>query len=247
VTGNRLEYDSYCTALQRECDLVLEATGEDLQAAVPTCPEWRLSDLVEHLGDVFLFWRAQLECSSSQSPAEPESRGVPAGADIWEWFAAAAAALQSSLADTEPDEPCWNWSGTDLTAGWVARRMALEAAVHRYDSQLAVGSPTPIERELAVDGIDEWISVHLATDVPEAPEATLGGVLCLACCDAAAAWTVEISGGRLRWREGRRPAEAVLVGSASDLYLYCWNRQSLEELELTGSREVALAWTSLPI
>ena len=103
------------------------------------------------------------------------------------------------------------------------------------------------KRELAVDGIDEWISVHLATDVPEAPDATLGGVLCLACADDAAAWTVEISGGKLRWREGRGPAEAVLVGAASDLYLYCWNRRPLEVLELTGSRDVALAWTSLPI
>ena len=125
--------------------------------------------------------------------------------------------------------------------------MALESAVHRYDAELAVGSPAPIERELAVDGIDEWIAVHLATDVPEAPDATLGGVLCLACADDAAAWTVEVAGGRLRWREGRGPADAVLVGSASDLYLYCWNRRPLEALELTGSRGGRPAWSSLTI
>ena len=99
-----------------------------------------------------------------------------------------------------------------------------------------IGSPSPIERELAIDGIDEWISVHLATDVPEVPDATLGGVLCLACADDAAAWTVEVAAGRLRWREGRGPADAVLVGPASDLYLYCWNRRPLEALELTGQR-----------
>jgi hypothetical protein len=125
--------------------------------------------------------------------------------------------------------------------------MALESAVHRYDVELSIGAPSPIEIELAVDGIDEWISVHLATDVPEAPEANLGGVLCLACTDEAAAWTVEITGGKLRWREGRGPADAVIVGTASDLYLYCWNRQPLDALELTGRRDVALAWTSLAI
>ena len=125
--------------------------------------------------------------------------------------------------------------------------MALESAVHRYDAELTLGSPSPIERELAVDGIDEWISVHLATDVPEAPDATPGGVLCLACADDAAAWTVEVAAGRLRWREGRGPADAVLVGPASELYLYCWNRRPLEALELTGSAEVARAWTSLVI
>jgi hypothetical protein len=58
---------------------------------------------------------------------------------------------------------------------------------------------------------------------------------------------VEIAAGRLRWREGRGPADAVLVGSASDLYLYCWNRRPLEVLELTGNREVAATWSSLTV
>jgi hypothetical protein len=58
---------------------------------------------------------------------------------------------------------------------------------------------------------------------------------------------VEIAAGRLRWREGRGPADAVLVGSASDLYLYCWNRRPLEVLELTGNREVAANWSSLTV
>jgi uncharacterized protein (TIGR03083 family) len=164
-----------------------------------------------------------------------------------DWFEATCSDLQGALGDRDPEEPCWNWSGAELTAGWVCRRMALETAVHRYDTELSVGSPTPLSRELAIDGIDEWISVHLATDVPEAPDANLGGVLCLACADDPAAWTVEVASGRLRWREGRGPADAVLVGPASDLYLYCWNRRPLDVLDLTGSREVALAWTSLVI
>jgi uncharacterized protein (TIGR03083 family) len=164
-----------------------------------------------------------------------------------DWFEGACAKLQLTLAARDPEQPCWNWSGEDLTADWVCRRMALESAVHRYDVELSVGLPTPLDRDLAVDGIDEWIGVHLATDVPESPDVSLGGVLCLACADHAAAWTVEIAAGRLRWREGRGPADAVLVGSASDLYLYCWNRRPLEVLELTGNREVAANWSSLTV
>jgi len=225
----------------------MEAGEADLEAPVPTCPDWCLSDLVGHLGDVFLFWRAQLEAASPRAPSEPEDKGAPGTDELMGWFESAGAGLQLALRDRDPAEPCWNWSGDDLTAGWVGRRMALESAVHRYDTELTIGSPTPIGRELAIDGIDEWISVHLATDVPEAPEATLGGVLCLACADDTAAWTVEVAGGRLRWREGRGPADAVLVGSASDLYLYCWNRRPLDALQLTGSAEVARAWTSLVI
>lgn len=196
------------------------------------------------MGDVFTFWRAQLETASPGARTEAAS-GVPPGSDLMSWFEEARAKLQEALGDRDPAEPCWNWSGTDLTARWVARRMALESAVHRYDATFAVGSPAPIDRELAVDGIDEWLGVHLATDVPEAPEASLGGVLCLACADDRAAWTVEVVGGHLRWREGRGPADAVVVGSASDLYLFSWNRRPLEVLDLTGSREVAAAWSSL--
>jgi len=244
---HQLDYESHLDALGRECDLLIDLGAEDLAVAVPTCPEWQLSDLIEHLGDVFLFWHTQLEASAPEAPTQPPAKGLPPGSDLIEWFQGACNLLKAALGAHEPTDPCWNWSGTDMTARWVARRTALETAVHRYDAELAISAPTPIKKDLAVDGIEEWISVHLATDVPEAPEANLGGVLCLACADDAAAWTVEITSGRLRWREGRGPADAVLVGPASDLYLYCWNRKPLEALELTGSREVALAWTSLPI
>ena len=247
MNDHRLDYESHRTALERECDLIIEASGDALELPVPTCPEWQVSDLVGHLGDVFTFWRTQLEAASPGAPAEPASRGVPAGADILEWLEGARAKLRHALTGHDPEDPCWNWSGEDLTAGWVCRRMALESAVHRYDVEISVGLPTPIDRDLAVDGIDEWIGVHLATDVPVTPEVSLGGVLCLACSDDAAAWTVEVAAGRLRWREGRAPADAVLVGSASDLYLFCWNRRPVEALELTGNRDVAAAWSSLTV
>ena len=247
MPGHHLDYESHRAALKRECELIADASGEALAVPVPTCPEWCLSDLVVHLGDVFRFWRTQLEVASPDARAEPVSRGVPPGVDLMDWFESASADLHFTLGDSDPEEPCWNWSGADLTAEWVCRRMALEAAVHRYDTELSVGSTTPIDRDLAVDGIDERICVHLATDVPEAPDASLGGVLCLACADDAAAWTLEVAGGRLRWREGRGPADAVLVGPASDLYLYSWNRRPLDVLELTGSRQVAAAWSSLPV
>jgi len=245
VTGRRLDYESHRAALNRERELIFDASVDALESAVPTCPDWRLSDLLEHLGDVFTFWRAQLEAGRSEARFEPESPSRPPGSDLMAWFEDAGGLLEAALGNRDPEEPCWNWSGSDLTAGWVGRRMALESAVHRYDVELAAGSPTPIDRDLAVDGIDEWLGVHLATDVPEAPDAALGGVLCLACADDPAAWTVEVAGGRLRWREGRGPADAVLVGSASDLYLFSWNRRPVEALDLTGSREVATAWTSL--
>jgi len=242
VTDRRLDYEAHIAALSRNCDFIYDAIDDALAAPVPSCPDWRLSDLIEHLGQVFTFWRVQLEAADSDKRSEPEARAVMPGSDPRARFEEAGAKLEEALAHHEPGEPCWNWSGEDLTARWVARRMALETAVHRFDAELCVGVPSPIDRELAVDGIDEWLAVHLATDEPDA---SLGGVLCLACADDPAAWTVEVASGRLRWREGRGPADAVLVGSASDLYLFSWNRQALGVLDLTGSPDVAAAWGSL--
>jgi uncharacterized protein (TIGR03083 family) len=245
VTHHRLDYAMHSELLSRNCEFIFDNSREALADPVPTCPEWRLADLFEHLGQVFTFWRTQLEAAAPKARTEPESDVMRPGSDLMAWFEDAVALLDAALDHRDPDEPCWNWSGADLTARWVCRRMALESAVHRYDAELSVGAPTPVGRDLAVDGIDEWLAVHLATDVPETPDASLGGVLCLACADDSAAWTVEVTGGRLRWREGRGPADAVLVGSASDLYLYSWNRRSLDALDLTGRHEVAAAWGSL--
>jgi uncharacterized protein (TIGR03083 family) len=245
VTDHRLDYATHGEVLSHNCELIFDASRDALADPVPTCPEWLLADLIEHLGQVFTFWRTQLEAAAPQARTEPESSAMRPGSDLMDWFEEAGASLAVALGNREPSEPCWNWSGEDLTARWVCRRMALESAVHCYDAELSVGSPEAVNRDLAVDGIDEWLAVHLATDVPEAPDATLGGVLCLACADDPAAWTVEVAGGRMRWREGRGPADAVLVGSASDLYLYSWNRLTLDSLDLTGSRDVAAAWVSL--
>ena len=119
--------------------------------------------------------------------------------------------------------------------GLGCRRMALESAVHRYDAELSVGSPST-DSMGARRRWDRRVDRGPSGDrCPESPDASLGGVLCLACSDDAAAWTVEVTAGRLRWREGGA-GRRRLRGSASDLYLFCWNRQAARALELTGNR-----------
>jgi hypothetical protein len=46
--------------------------------------------------------------------------------------------------------------------GWVARRQAHEALIHRVDAELGVGTPvTPASAALAADGLDELFDVML--------------------------------------------------------------------------------------
>ena len=49
-------------------------------------------------------------------------------------------------------------------AGFWARRQAQELAIHRWDAQTAAGEPRPIDRALAVDGIQEVFDI-----LPERP------------------------------------------------------------------------------
>ncbi|HEV2360811.1 MAG TPA: maleylpyruvate isomerase N-terminal domain-containing protein, partial [Acidimicrobiales bacterium] len=205
---------------------------------------------------VYVFWSVQLRAETDErtevTPGDlAEIEGMQDGPvdddEVYVGFDAAYERLMDWLRSKEPDRQCWNWAGSDMTAGWVARRMALETAIHRIDAEQAQKMASPIDTALALDGIDERIAVHLAVDVPDAPEASLQGSLCLVCSDADRAWVVEVGGGRLNWRNGRGPADAVLVGDSSSLFQFTWNRVGPDALSLTGRREVADAWATLPV
>lgn len=240
-------FEDRVAAIETEASRLSAAVAERLEAPVPSCPGWSGRDLVGHVARVFTFFAHQLASGDPSAAHEPEPYEASEAADVIEWLDAATGVLVGALGELGPEEPCWNWSGNDLDSGWVARRMSLEVAVHRYDGELTAGEGMPIDTALAVDGIDERLEVHLRTDLPESPGATLGGPLCLCCSDDGAAWVVEVGGGRLRTRRGSGPAAAVLRGSASDLFLFTWNRIGTDHLELTGDRSVVDAWSSLPV
>ena len=249
--SERLGHDEYLEHIGADSVIACDVGRQrgDANPQVPNCPAWSLADLLDHVAVVHNFWTAQLAAAADRR-TDPEELAEAAGetpAAVAEVLELASVRLLEQLRATPPERACWNWSGRDQTAAWVARRMALETAVHRADAEQAVGRVPTINSALAADGLDERIAVHLACDVPEAPEASLGGSLCLACSDVDRAFVLEVGGGRLEWREGRGPADAVVVGRASDLFLFSWNRVGLDALSLTGRRQVAEAWSTLPV
>ncbi len=245
--STRLEFGEYLGVIEGEAAALGAAVAPVLGRKVPSCPEWSGGDLLDHVCEVLHFWAHQLEAADpTDRHLPPRSEGRDAGEDPVERLDEEVELVVGLLSRLGPEEPCWNWSGAELESGWVARRMALELAVHRYDAELTGGKPNPIATELAVDGIDERIDVHLRSDVPGAPEASLGGSICLGCTDADAAWVIEVASGRVRCRGGAGPASAVVRGPASEIFLFTWNRVGLPSLELTGDEAVARAWSTLP-
>ncbi|WP_179199240.1 maleylpyruvate isomerase family mycothiol-dependent enzyme [Streptomyces viridochromogenes] len=148
------------------------ASAPSLDVRVPTCPEWTLFDLVQHLGGGDRFWAAVVEAGPTDAPpaeavalraavAAPREREA-----LLAWLAESTRLLLSALEEAGPDHGCWTWwraSRSPQTAGGVARHRVQETAVHTYDVQVTQGTPRPLPDEVTLDGVDEFLSTCIAT------------------------------------------------------------------------------------
>lgn len=222
----------------------------DLDAPVPACPEWKVSDLVGHLGRVYS-WACLVLDAAGERPAG--SRAVPPEdkSALVPWFLEQRAAVVDRLTSREPDDPAWNFSFQPDTyiVSWWRRRQALETAIHLFDMQDAARTPGPIAPDLAADGIDELLTMFLpgAPNISPNPVEGITGSLHLHCTDTEGEWVVDFDGPAPVTRREHAKADAAVRGPASDMYLWVWNRRSLDGLEVFGNRETAEALTRIKI
>src|ERR1700752_3943365 len=141
------------------------AAEAGFDAQVPGCPDWKVADLIAHIGEVQLFWSAAVGAGEAANPPGPDLVGdtSPQG-DLLAWSADATDRLVLELRNAGPDRMCWTWwevSGAPMTAGAVARHQVQEAAVHAFDAQQAAGKPQPLPSAVAADGVGEYLTVEL--------------------------------------------------------------------------------------
>ncbi|MFJ5231051.1 maleylpyruvate isomerase family mycothiol-dependent enzyme [Kitasatospora sp. NPDC088391] len=145
------------------------ATAPDLRARVPACPDWALSDLLEHVTTVQRFWTAAAATGEGFTPVTPEPDGALAPAAALARSEEVTGGLLKALDEAGPDAPCWTWwpgTGAPGTVAAVARHQVQEAAVHAHDAQQAAGSPRPVPESVAVDGVDEFLTLSWGTADP---------------------------------------------------------------------------------
>jgi hypothetical protein len=128
----------------------------------------------------------------------------------------------------------WTWSEQKDVA-FIQRRMAQEAAVHRWDAQRAAGHTEPIDVELAVDGIDEFLEHFVDPPGEDHP----GGSVHLHAGDAEGEWWIAPGPGGWTVERAHRKGDAALRGPASDLLLALWRRVEPSELDVVGDAAVA--------
>jgi uncharacterized protein (TIGR03083 family) len=233
---------NHLVALRHEGGLLAAAARRGLDARVPTCPGWDVAALVAHTA---LGYRWVTRIVSTHADAEVSRDDLPpaVAADPVAAYEESLAELVETLTDADPDAPCWNWSRQDLRAAFWQRRMANETVVHRWDADNAFGLATPVEPELAVDCVDESLTVFLPDYLYEEPQDGLAGTFAVEATDTGDRWVATVWPDRAEVRRGEGVAGAVLRGSASDLALTLWGR-AVPGVEATGDPAIVALLTS---
>ena len=231
-----MEYAEHIEAVERETSAFTRTLMRgDADAQVPSCPEWTLRDLAKHVGGVQGFWTHVLaEGTGRPKPAFDDEPGPSAGL----WLVQIGGFLVNELKAASADTKVWTWNPADQSAAFAARRMAHETAVHRFDAQMAIGKPEPIEPALAADGIEE---IFVMVDAwPESGRGE-GQTLHLHSAEGDE-WLITMNPDGLDIKREHAKGDLALRGAVSDLELVLYDRPPIGDVERFGDESVLDAW-----
>lgn len=240
----------YIEAIRRESAQLLQlVTATPWDTHVPSCPGWSVADLTWHIAEVQHSWAsvvADLLMDHDDIP-ELERPDDNALADL---LRHQSAALVGAVETRHAGDACWSWHPDGRHVGWVRRRQAHEALIHRIDAELAAGTThIDVDESLAADGVDEIVTLFLdASDIPDwSSFAEHSQVVELRLPAHHLSWLVQL--GRFQGTSPRSgttydeeairvvstgSATTVVSGAAADLDRWLWGRGSIEQLQIEG-------------
>lgn len=242
---------------QRAVVAIATAGGDEVfsSVSVPSCPDWTAADLTWHLAEVQYFWASIVEGNLANYSAVQElSR--PADDQLLSLAAEQADRLITHLSSHGAGEPCWSWHDDGHSVGWVRRRQAHEALIHRIDAELTLdtlvpGSRTAVDEILATDGIDEMLRVILGASSPPDWATFNADGTTVRIEVPGRSWSVAL--GRytgtdeagtphddpaLLLTEPTAEPSATITGPASEIDLWLWRRGPLADGAVEGDMAV---------
>jgi uncharacterized protein (TIGR03083 family) len=227
-----MDYATYVGHVQQDGQRLAATASGSLSEEVPSCPGWTVTDLVTHVAEVY---EHKIACTALGQFPKPWPPEWPADRDPIEWFEDAHGRLLEMFERSGPTSPSKTWWPPDQTVGFWARRMAQETAVHRIDGELAIGKPTPVDADLAVDGVDEVLERMLAGDWSDDPDDAATGQR-VAISTGGRTWGVTLEREAVSLDDGGA-AEATLGGDPSDVLLWLWGRSSDDRVLRSGDED----------
>lgn len=253
----------FTAAIRRECALFRAALLDtDPATGVPTCPDWDADALLRHVGGVLWFWATIIEKRVTDlSAVEEDDRHQPADhAGLVHYLDGQVDRLTALLDQTADDVPVWTWS-RHHTVGFIRRRMAQEALIHRIDAELTAqaagsGVESPIDADLATDGVEETLTYFFhgpawSTFTGDGP------VGLLRTTDTGAQWLVQVGSVSGSSPDGQRSYDAEpafrliddggadhpsggpptfsIGAGAADLDAWLWRRPAQRYVSIEGS------------
>jgi uncharacterized protein (TIGR03083 family) len=220
-----LTHDQYLDSAAADALRVAQlAEGADMDARVPSCPDWAMRDLLFHHGMVFR-WIGEIvarRATERVSFREVPDREMPAGGEA-AWLLAGADRTVAALREVGPDQAVWGWACGGGTRWW-GRRIAHETSVHRVDAELTVGARPEVDPVSAADNIDELLTnaFDLSGSGLDKRVAQSGaeGSLHLHTTDTPGEWQLLRTDEGFSLDYGHGKADAAVRGSARDVMLW---------------------------
>lgn len=228
-----MEYFRFIDCLDSDFTRLREVVLIDPAASVPTCPGWSIADLTHHVGEVY--WHKTLAMREGAEP-EPWPAAELAAQEPLALLDRGYAALRAEFASRKPEDPAGSWYRPNQTVGFWIRRMAQETVIHRIDAELGTGQAVaPVPADLAVNGIDELLTIFVAYGVSEWPvyfAEVLAG-------SPGRSYDIRTDGGAWRVRTGPAlftvedasdgdSADVTVSGPPPALLRWLWNREDGE-------------------
>ena len=230
--------------LERDGQLLADAAAKaGGDAAVPSCPDWKVRDLVLHIGGVHR-WAGAHVVKGSPTRLDRVDDGSVVGLDhasLVAWFREGHDDLLATLRGAPDDLQCWTFLPAPSPVAFWARRQAHETAIHRVDAELGASiTATAFPPQFATDGLDELLvdflpfyGQRIASDQPQS--------IAIVAADVSTSWVCRTNseGVAVERVDGEASGhDAVVTGSASDLFVHLWNRVPANVPAITGDESL---------